>query len=284
MKTTLWNQKGWIIGAVLTCLLAVSAAPLFAEEEKPTGNLTVGVLSKYIWRGYESSRNSIVIQPSITIGYKGFAVNLWGNLDTRPYYGGTGNVGYGSSWNETDLTLSYSKTIGLFNVGGGYIYYGLGALNQDAADRLDSQEIFVTAGLNTLLSPTLTIYKEIDHYHQWYVLLGVSHTLELSKTVSLQLAASAGYLKSEDAGTYPKFDDAGAATADKFSGFHDGLLSVSLPVKVSPYVTLTPSVSYSFPLSDAAKNEIKGLGMSGAAPSDRDSAFLYGGVTASLAF
>jgi len=34
-----------------------------AEEEKPTGDFSMSVLSQYIWRGQELSRNSIVIQP-----------------------------------------------------------------------------------------------------------------------------------------------------------------------------------------------------------------------------
>ena len=59
-----------------------------AAEEKPTGDFTVAAMSRYIWRGYELSRNSIVVQPSATIGYKGFSANIWGNLDTRPYFSG----------------------------------------------------------------------------------------------------------------------------------------------------------------------------------------------------
>jgi len=55
------------------------------------------------------------------------------------------------------------------------------AANAGAAKPLDSQEVYVTIGLNTLLSPTLTAYKEVDHYHQYYFLLGVSHTLNLTR-------------------------------------------------------------------------------------------------------
>ncbi|MCK9197884.1 MAG: hypothetical protein M0P16_12995 [Syntrophales bacterium] len=259
---------------------AAAAAP----EEKPTGDFTVSALSQYIWRGYELSRNSIVVQPSATIGYKGFSVNVWGNLDTRPYFAGTGDTNYASTWNETDLTLSYSKTLGLFNLGGGYIYYGLGALNPDAPKRMDSQEIFATVGLNTILTPTLTVYREIDHYHNWYFLLGVSHLFEFNKVVSLKLAATASYLQSTDETTYPKFDGNAVATTDKFSNFHDGNLTVSLPIKATSYITLTPTISYVFPLSEDAKNEMKGFGLSGKTPADRDSSFLYGGLAVSFSF
>jgi hypothetical protein len=263
-------------------MLAVSAAPVFAEEDKPTGDMTASVLSKYVWRGQPLSRNSAVIQPSMTIGYKGFSFNLWGNLDTDPY--SPAHEGYSSTWTETDATISYSKTLGLFNLGAGYIYYGLAASNEDAADPKDSQEIFSSVGLNTLLSPTLTIYREVAYYHQWYFLLGISHTLELNKMVSLKLAASASYLLSTDEITYPEYDDNALPTKDKFENFHDGTLTVSLPIKVTSFITITPMFSYVFPLSGDAKDEMKGRGISGETPSDRDSSFVYGGLAASFSF
>lgn len=265
------------------------------EEEKPTGDFSLAAMSKYVWRGYELSRHSIVVQPSMTIAYKGFSANIWGNLDTKPYFSGTGDKNYSSAWNETDLTLSYMQKFGLFNLGAGYIYYALGSLNSDAPDRADVQEIFATVSLNTLLSPTFTAYKDIDHYRNWYFLLGVSHTFEFSKMVSMKLAASASYLLSTYAdaalfnagagyGGYPKFDGNAQATNDKFSNFHDGNVTVSLPIKATGFITITPTISYVFPLSKDAKNEMKGSGLKGGSPSDRDSSFIYGGLAASFSF
>jgi len=267
------------------------------EAEKPTGEAAVAVMSQYFWRGYELSRNSIVVQPAMTVAYKGFSTNIWGNLDTRAYYAGTqeGKT-YGGTWNETDFTLSYTKTLGLFNLGAGYIYYALGALNPDGFKRADAQEIFASVGLNTLLSPTLTVYKEIDHYRNMYYLLGVSHVFELNKAVSLKLSATGSYLQSGYAdaalfnagagyGGYPKFDGMSAATNEKFSNFHDGNVTVSLPIKATKYITITPTISYIFPLSDDAKYEMKGQGIKGtASPGDRDSSFIYGGLAASFSF
>jgi hypothetical protein len=290
--------KKLFVGSLL--LMAVLMAPVcqvFAEEEeKPTGDFTVGVLSQYFWRGYELSRNSVVVQPSVTVGYKGFSANLWGNLDTKPYFGGTsGDPAYSSQWNETDWTLSYTKTMGMVNAGVGYIYYSLSSFNRDTPDRADAQELFATVSLNTLLSPTLTVYKEISHYQNWYALLGISHTLEFNKMVSLKLGATASYLMSTYAdaalfnagagyGGYPKFDGNALATNDKFSNFHDGTLSASLPIKATGYITITPTVSYIFPLTGDARNEMKGQGFKGTAPGDRDSSFIVGGVTASFTF
>ena len=273
-----------------------AAVPAAASEEKPTGDMTASVLSQYIWRGYEMSRSSVVIQPSITIGYGGFTANLWGNLDTRPYFAGAGDANYSSTWNETDLTVSYSKALGFFTVGGGYIYYALGSLNKDAPKRANSQELFATVALNTLLSPTLTLYKEIYRYKQWYFLLGISHAFELTPAISLKLGASASYLLSTYAdaalfnagagyGGYPKFNGNALATNDKFSNLHDGVLSASLPIKATGHITVTPTLSYIFPLSGDARDEMRGQGLKGSAsPAERDSSFFVGGVSLSFSF
>jgi len=261
--------KGFIAIIAGLVLSAFIILPAMAEEDMPSADLSVSVLSDYIWRGQELSRDSIVVQPSMTIGYKGFSANVWGNLDTDPYVA-AGNSP--SSWNETDLTLSYGRDFGPLNISGGYIYYGL-----DGAD--DSQEVFLGLGLNTPLSPTLTVYREIDSYMHWYFLLGISHSFKITEAVSLDLSASASYLKSEDAADYPEINDQGVATGDKFNNFHDGVISARLPVSVAKYVTITPSLSYTFPLSSDASDEMKYRSKTG-----KDDNFVYGGVTLSLAF
>jgi len=254
------------------------------EEDTITGEVAASILSAYIWRGQEMTRHGVVVQPSATIGYKGFSLNVWGNLDTRPYSAGTEN--YSSNYTETDVTLSYSHKFGIVSVGAGYIYYGLAALQPGGTDPLDSQEIFATVSVDTILTPTLTIYKEIDHYHQWYATLGVSHTFKLHERIGLKLAGQVSYLKSEDDSTYPKFDSDSVATTDKFNNFHDATITISLPVTVTRHIAITPLLTYVFPLSNDARYEMKARGLQGAAsPSDKDSSsFLYGGVTISFAF
>jgi hypothetical protein len=276
--------------------LTVAAPAAVPAQDKPTGDITIAAMSQYFWRGYELSRNSVAIQPSITVAYKGFSVNLWGNMDTKPYFQGTADPNYAGTWNETDFTLSYSRSMGMFNVGGGYIYYGLGALNKDGPKRADAQELFVTASLNTILSPTLTVYKEMGHYQNWYFLFGVSHIFELNQRFSLKLEATAGYLLSTYAdaarfnagagyGGYPRFDGNALATDEKFGNFHDGKVTLSLPVKLTSHISLTPSLAWIFPLSSDAKNEMKGQGLKGVTlPANRDSSYIVGGLMASFAF
>ena len=267
-----------ITTSLLTEAMAQDAKPAqAAPEENPTADFTVSALSAYIWRGQQQTRDSLVLQPSMTVGYKGFSANLWGNLDTNPY--SPTDASYSSNWTETDLTLSYSKAFGSVTAGLGYIYYSLNAPYSGAVDPLDSQELFVMLAGNVLLTPTLTVYKEIDHYHQWYILFGVSHTFELSKMIGLKLAGSVSYLKSEDETAYPKYGDNALPTTDKFSNFHDGVISATLPITPLKYVTIAPTVSWVFPLSDDAKNEMKGRSKNG-----NEYNYFYGGVNLSFSF
>jgi hypothetical protein len=281
-------QKKFLI-TVFATMVMISAPACFAQEakqipdDKVTGEAAVGVLSAYIWRGQELTRHSVVVQPSATINYKGFSANIWGNLDTNPY--SAGNNEYSSNFTETDITLSYTIALGKFRAGAGYIYYALAAPYAGGTDPLDSQEVFVTLSLDTILSPTLTIYKEVDHYHQWYATLGFSHVFQFTEMIGLKLAATASYLKSDEAATYPEFDSNALPTADKYNNFHDATVSVALPLTLTKNLTVTPIATYVFPLSDDAGYEMKGRGLQGTAfPADRKSSFLYGGVTASFTF
>jgi hypothetical protein len=256
MKTTL---KSYFAIAAATILVGVPC--VHAEEaEKPTAGLDLGGFSQYIWRGLELSKDSLVVQPSATIGYKGVSLNIWGNLDTdNDAYGG-------SKYNETDLTLSYSKTFGIAKPTGGYIYYALDGLT-------DSQEVFGSLSLGTILNPTISVYKEIAHLPAWYVSVGISHSQELVNKITLDLAASAGYYYSEDSG----FAEANNPD-EKYQQFHNGLISTGLTIPFADYFSVKPTIAYSFPLSSKAEEYIESVSLSD------ESSFVYGGVTVSMAF
>ena len=113
---------------------------------------------------YELSDDSIVIQPSLSVAYKGFGANLWANLDTDL-------VGYGSNkWNETDFTLSYDGAYEKFGYGVGWIYYALDSVS-------DTQEFYATASYDTILAPSLTIYYDTDAFAgDWYANFSIGHS------------------------------------------------------------------------------------------------------------
>jgi len=75
-------KKGRI--AVVTAVMVfagILAGTGFAEEPKVSGFASVDVMSNYVWRGIKVS-NSWVAQPSVGIGYGGFAANIWANYDS----------------------------------------------------------------------------------------------------------------------------------------------------------------------------------------------------------
>jgi len=238
-------------------VIAASAFDSARAEDKPTADLTTSFYSQYIWRGFAFSRDSLVIQPSMTVSYKGVGVNLWGNLDTKQYDTAGGNET--SNFNETDFTLSYDGSAGKIGYGGGYIYYGLEGVK-------DSQEVYATVSVDTLLSPSLTVYKEITGLQGWYAKLGVDHAFDFGKDISLDLGASASY-----------YDD----QAD-YHALHDGVLSASLTVPVAEYLTVSPQIYYSFPLSSKAKDYLKAANSDLIDKAKAD--YVYGGLAVSLAF
>lgn len=266
----LLNKKTVVIMTTALCLGATAGAALAAA--KPTADIAVDALSKYVWRGFELSRGSMVLQPSMTVAYNGFSANLWGNLDTNSYTTNT------NSWTETDMTLSYGRSLGMVDLSGGYIYYGL-----DGA--ADSQEIYLSAALNTVLTPTLTIYRDYDSFPGWYITLGISHSVPIKDDIALDLGAQIGYLAADEASSYGVVTNGTQSTTDAYSAFHDGLLTASVTFPVSKYVSITPKLNYSFPLTGKASDliEVTSLGYNGTMGSGNDS-FLYGGVNIDLSF
>ena len=254
--------------AVTGVCLSMFSGMAFAEEDKPTAELSVAALSQYVWRGFALSKDSIVVQPSATIGYKGFSFNLWGNMDTDLWNKDNGSNP--SSWTETDMTMSYAWAMGPVSFSTGYIYY---AVDISANN---TQELFLSATLDTLLKPTLKIYRDIDHFAGWYVTLGVSHSVPVTGELNLDLGAQVGYLAADEASSYAEAD------GSKYSNFHDGVLSASMKIPVNKYIAVTPQLYYSFPLSSDAKDRLKADNFGTIAKNDAD--FVYGGVAVSMAF
>lgn len=261
------GRKKIFTAAASALLVASAATTVLAEDaEKPSADASVSILSKYVWRGYELSNDSIVIQPSITASYMGFGFNLWGNLDTEQDMDLFGNDDV--NWNETDMTFSYDNSMGMVSYSLGYIYYAL-----DAAD--DTQEIYAGISLDTILAPTLTIYRDFAKYPGWYATLGISHSFQLTDTIALDAGAHVSYLSADDEDTLADPDD----PSDAYSDFHDGQISLSISIPVTDYLSVTPELYYSFPLSSAASDIIE----AGSASGDDDS-FIYGGITLSMSF
>lgn len=246
-----------VVLGFLLCFSIVNAEEVKKEEAKENGKITgsvaLGIYNRYIFRGYELSSGSVVIQPSATVSYKGFSLNYWGNIDTneRATQSFVPDRPGKKSFNESDLTLSYTYTIDKLSLTGGYIYYGT-----KYAD--ETEEIFLSASYDIISKPTLTIYRDITTYPGTYVNLSFSHSFEVYKSITLDLAASFGYFKGDDNYWRTYESSTGEYTGEKYSSFHDGKLQAVLTIPIMKNLTVQPILQYWFPLSSKAKRIVDG--------------------------
>ena len=226
---------------------ATAAAPA-APAPDVTGSVSFTGLNKYIFRGAEISARSVVLEPSVTINYKGFSLNVWGNSDTdqhatQVFVPGKDGSGEGhKSFNETDLTLSYTYNIDKLALTGGYIYYGTEYAQQ-------TQELYVSTTYDMIAHPTISIYRDIDANPGWYVNLSFSQSLPVAKMpngdMTVDLGASFGY-----------YNISSLTPANKtYSALHDGMVKVGLTVPVAKNVVVQPITQYWFPLSGKAHHD-----------------------------
>ncbi len=226
---------------------ATAAAPA-APAPDVTGSVSFTGLNKYIFRGAEISARSVVLEPSVTINYKGFSLNVWGNIDTdqhatQVFVPGKDGSGEGhKSFNETDLTLSYTYNIDKLALTGGYIYYGTEYAQQ-------TQELYVSTTYDMIAHPTISIYRDIDANPGWYVNLSFSQSLPVAKMpngdMTVDLGASFGY-----------YNISSLTPANKtYSALHDGMVKVGLTVPVAKNVVVQPITQYWFPLSGKAHHD-----------------------------
>lgn len=295
-------------GLVLIMLLMFSASSLYAEEPKkvdgktvhevPTekgvtlahtvqpatspvsGSASIGVFNKYIFRGYEINSHSVVVQPAATVSYKGFSAALWSNIDSN--VNGTQsvtNTNYLSNQgkkdlNETDLTLSYTHVIDKLSLTGGYIYYGTDYT-------AETEEVFVTLTYDTLLKPTLSVYRDINEYGGTYFNLSIAHSFPVYKEITLDLGASAGYFAGSDDYWKTYESSTRAYTGKKYSGLHDGMLKAGFTIPIAKNVSVQPLVQYWFPLSSDAKKSVSGNSYN---PNGKLDETLVTGVNLTLSF
>jgi hypothetical protein len=280
----------WWTPALAQEAAAPAAAPEAKKEEapaedKPTASVGVDILSQYIWRGFALSRNSAVLQPSLTAAYKGFSLNVWGNFDTsqsNPFV----STSRQAKWNETDFTFGYSRdlytgtAIKSISANIGVIYYALDSVNNPQGD---SFEIYygLAADVNWF-KLAVTANQEVLHYPGWWLTLGISRVFELpfkiqdNSNVSLELGHNFIFLFSRDQVAYPNLSTSNPVQA--FSGPLAGQLYATLNVPVHKYVTIAPKIGFWYAAGGNATPLI------GGASWDSQHNHVYGGVNVTFAY
>jgi hypothetical protein len=255
-------------------------------SDKPTASLAVDVLSQYIWRGFALSRNSAVIQPSLTAGYKGFFVNVWGNFDTgqsNPFLNPTFQ---GAKWNETDFTAGYSRdlyngtAIKAITASLGVIYYALEKTNNPQGD---SFEIYYGLAVDVnWFKLAATANQEVFHYPGWWLTLGISRVFELpvkiqdNNNVTLELGHNFLFLFSRDQVAYPNLSTSDPVEA--FSGPLAGQFYATLNVPVHKYVTIAPKIGFWYAAGGNSTSLLS------AASWDNQQNHIYGGLNVNFAY
>jgi hypothetical protein len=241
-------------------IMLVSVGSSSAEEIKTSGYASVDVMSNYVWRGQKLS-NSWVLQPSVGITYGVFGANIWANYDSDSKI--DEGDGHGE-FNETDLTLSYTRSMDKWTFGAGYIYYALNNAN-------DTQELYLSAAYDILLKPTLAVYYDFDEGNGAFLVASVGHSFEVAKGINWNIGASASYNINNKVMGFDEDDD-------DFSNLYNAELSTSLNIPLWKAISITPKFAYSFPLSNDAEDALEKIS------DDGDKDIFYGGINISLSF
>jgi hypothetical protein len=212
----------------------------YAEDKKDTlgFGISADYFGKYVWRG-QNLNDDPVFQPGISAGYADLTATIWGSFDLTNYNGNSGD------FYELDYSLDYSGSVPGFEG----VDYSIGIIYYDfpGSTVKDTTELYWGLVFDLPLSPSITVYHDVDEAEGSYVSLGLAHSIEkiaeLSPdcSVGMEIGASLGWAS----GSYNKY----YWTTDQ-SKTQDLTLTVSFPMEFLDGWTLAPSLNYVTLLSD----------------------------------
>jgi len=239
---------------------AFAAATPAQAKLTPTVDAEVAFNSKYVWRGLVLV-DDWVAQPSVTAGVGGFTFNAWAD------YNLTDQNGLKNKIDEIDLTLDYTFSLGKFSIPVGVIRYTFPNTSFS-----DTTEFYVGVSYDWIVTPSVTIYKDVQEANGIYVLGSLDYSLDLPKLNdmfgwSLGVGASIAWGNSENNNFYYN-------STDK-SGFTDYSGYVSVPFTIGEYFTVTPQVVFTGLVDSDIKDNMKAT---------QDENNVYFGVVLSASF
>ncbi len=225
-------------------LLVSAAAVVVAEdkvaavvEDKVTGDVYLNPASKYVFRGLDLSQSRGVMQGGVDVSYKNFTVSYWSNEQMFSGYAPASTFKAGQT-TETDITLNYAYTpVEALTLNVGNTYYTLsGAPN--------TNELYLKATLNKLLSPTFAVYYDWDKNRNTglFYTVSVGHTVELAKNLGLNVGALASYNMENP-----------SASVVKYNNLDNYELSASVDYTITDKFKITPNYLYSNAFNSAAR-------------------------------
>ena len=239
MKLHFRKNLHLLLCLVLAVSLQTSIEEVNAEESPLSVDLSTGLYSDYMFRGF-NLYDGIAIQPSLGTSYDlgdagTLGANVWAHLS------GEGDR-QAEKFTEVDYTLSYDISLGIASIGLGHVWYTF----PDSDDGIDdSAEFFASISFDTLLSPSFSFYHDYDAFDAQYYELGLSHTLECS------------YL-GEGFNITPFVNFGFASNAEKVYADSGGLVQITYGAYFDldlGDIAVTPSINYTNESDDAASNE-----------------------------
>jgi hypothetical protein len=254
-----------------------------AAEDKPTASAGVDILSAYVWRGFALSRNSAVLQPSVTLGYKGFSLNVWGNFDTGERAPLAITPRRGAKWNETDFTFGYSREIykndwlKALTLNLGCIYYAYDTTLYPQGDSFEAYYGLV-ADFN-YFKLAVQGNTEVFHYPGNWITVGISRVFDLPwYKMTLELGNNYIFLFSRDFVAFPNKPFTNPGSEKSFSGPLSGQVYGTLNIPVHQYVTISPKAGFWYGLGGNSTQLLKYGSW------DNKQNHFYGGVNLTFAF
>ncbi len=204
---------------------------LTAVDETLDFEITADYVSKYIWRG-QNLNDDGAFQPGASVSYEGFSVSWWASVDITNISGNDGEI------TESDWTFDYTTALPwwdeLMSVSVGFIDYHFPSVIPD------TDEFYWGFSFDTVLSPAVTFYHDIDEADGTYIDFNLSHSfgtiyeLDSDIPVGLDVSGGFGYGNSDYNEFYWGVND---------GAFNDLYFSVGFPIEFGGW-TFTTSLNY----------------------------------------
>lgn len=235
-------MKKWAFMLIAVLLLGTTFTVSSQAAIEVEGDVYAGIWDKYMWRGFNLSDSRPTIQAGLDLSIaEGWTLSTWHNWQLK-----SGDQYQSGELNETDIILTYAFDVGdMLSMSIGDIWYSLD--NEQFGVPEDTNELFVTATLNTLLSPNLKISWDWDAAEEdgLFYSLDVSHSFDLGQwmaNTTLNLGALVSYNQHTD------------ASVGDYAGWHNYELSASLDYALTDQLTLSPIFIFSSGISSSAKS------------------------------
>jgi uncharacterized protein (TIGR02001 family) len=251
-----------LIGLVVVVALVLGGSSAAHGEDTVGFEVTSDFYGKYIWRGQNLSDDP-VFQPGLSASYGDLTVGIWGNMDLRNINGNSGD------FSEVDYSIDYSTNLASLDG----VSYSVGVIYYDFPGTTvsDTTEVYWGFSFDLPLTPSVTVYHDVDEAEGSYVSLAIGHSFEKifelgpDIPVGVEIGSSFGWAS----GSYNKY-----YWGTDSSKFQDATFSVSFPMEIAGF-TVVPSVNYVTLLSDTIRD-------TDAYRSESD--YFYAGVSLSKAF